>query len=686
MKKWLILLFLSPLAASAQNIADYLAPAFPTSLIANHNGDAIAWVFNQQGVRNIYYGYPETNRFIALTKYTEDDGVEINSLFFNKADDKIFFVKGNSLNTKGEAANPAQLQNSTEQTIYAIDLKTQEIKKIVKGSAPVLSPDDQLLVFHQGNKIMKLDLSKPDANPTVLFQSRGNNGNLQFNAQGNLISFVSNREEHAFIGIYHFQNNTIEYADPSTYVDGDPVWSPDGNQIAFIRKVFVRHNFPFVPKIQAQPWQIRVVDLQTKKAQTVFTADKGMGSVFVDDLPASAHPILWTKNNHIVFPWEKTGWMHLYAVDLATQKVQTLTSGQGEVETLGLGLDHNTIYYVSNMGDSNRRHVYQVDCKNASFKNLTPGKGIEYAPVILKKGIAMLQATTQRPAWPVYLKDNTISMLTADLFPSTFPKNLSIPTTITITAKDKQKALAQVFLPNNYDVSKKYPAVIFLHGGSRRQMLEGFNYSSYYSNAYAMSTYFASQGYIAMQLNYRSGIGYGLPYREALNTGMAGGAEVNDLIAAGEYLAARKDVDAKNIAIWGGSYGGYLTAHGLARRSDLFKVGVDIHGVHNWNDEEPTFAPWYDSLRYPIFAQGAYASSPMYFAKNWKSPVLFIHGDDDRNVPFTETIHMIHYLRAKGIEVEEKVLPDEIHSFLMYKSWLIVDERTIEFINRKIKK
>jgi dipeptidyl aminopeptidase/acylaminoacyl peptidase len=255
-----------------------------------------------------------------------------------------------------------------------------------------------------------------------------------------------------------------------------------------------------------------------------------------------------------------------------------------------------------------------------------------------------------------------------------------------VKAMDNQLAPAQLFLPLNYDPNKKYPAIIFLHGGSRRQMLEGFNYGYYYSNAYALNEYFAQQGYIVMALNYRSGIGYGFNFREAKNYGMSGGAEVNDLIGAGEFLKARKDVDGTKIGLWGGSYGGYLTAHGLTRRSDLFSVGVDIHGVHNWNDEEPTFAPWYDSLRYTAFAQIAYKSSPVYNAKTWKSPVLFMHGDDDRNVPFTETIHMIHQLRRQGVEVEEKIFPDEIHAFLLYHSWLTVDEKTFEFIHRHFNK
>src|SRR5690606_25369104 len=111
--------------------------------------------------------------------------------------------------------------------------------------------------------------------------------------------------------------------------------------------------------------------------------------------------------------------------------------------------------------------------------------------------------------------------------------------------------------------------------------------------------------------------------------------------------------------LWGGSYGGYLTAHGLAQRPDLFAVGVDIHGVHNWNDELPTFASWYDSTQYARIGQLAFRSSPMNFVDGWKNPVLFIHGDDDRNVPFSETVHLMEALRARGVRFEQLVFPDE---------------------------
>jgi dienelactone hydrolase len=689
MKKYVaLLLLIFCLQANAQKIEDYLSPAFPSNLIANHTGSAVAWIFNDKGVRNIYLGQPQNEQYQVLTPYTMDDGVEITSLQFAPNDDVIYFVKGNTVNTKGEPANPAQLQTSTEQNIYALTIANKEIKKIAKGSAFAISPDGKLLVFAQGGKAWKVNLNTAQYIVEPLFMARGGISGLHFNKTGNYISFISNRDEHSFIGVYAVETSSIKYLDPSTYVDSDPVWNTEGTQIAFVRRPFIRQEVLFDPKPSSpQPWQLKVCDVLTGKATTLFTADLGKGSVWSKDLPAGDITLAWTKNNTIVFPWEKTGWMHLYSIGIENKKVKELTLGNGEVETMRLHSDQETIIYVTNIGDSNRRHIWSVNSNGDNPILVTPGKGIDYNPVSLQNGaIAYLSASATLPAWPYYKKGTAQKMIASDKFPKNFPTNLVTPTTILIKASDAKLAPAQLFLPNNYDPTKKYPAVIFLHGGSRRQMLEGFNYSSYYSNAYALNEYFANQGYIVMSLNYRSGIGYGLDFREAKDYGMTGASEVRDLIGAGTYLKSRKDVDSKRIGLWGGSYGGYLTAHGLAQRGDLFATGVDIHGVHNWNDEEPTFTPWYDSLLVTSYAQRAYKSSPVYYAKGWKNPALFIHGDDDRNVPFTETVHMIHQLRRQGVQVEEKILPDEIHGFLMYKSWLQVDEATFEFINRKFKK
>ena len=156
-----------------------------------------------------------------------------------------------------------------------------------------------------------------------------------------------------------------------------------------------------------------------------------------------------------------------------------------------------------------------------------------------------------------------------------------------------------------------------------------------------MNQWLASRGYIVLSVNYRSGIGYGLEFREALNFGATGGSEFQDIMGAAGYLKSRPDVDPARIGLWGGSHGGYLTAMGLARASNLFAAGVDFHGVHDWNQGIRTFRPDYSTLEEADFARRAFAASPLASVDTWTSPVLLIDGDDDRNVSFIESINLI---------------------------------------------
>jgi dipeptidyl aminopeptidase/acylaminoacyl peptidase len=184
-------------------------------------------------------------------------------------------------------------------------------------------------------------------------------------------------------------------------------------------------------------------------------------------------------------------------------------------------------------------------------------------------------------------------------------------------------------------------------------------------------------------VNYRSGIGYGLDFREAENYGAGGASELNDVTGAARWLAARDDVDADRVALWGGSYGGYLTALGLARAPELFAAGVDLHGVHDWNVVIANFVD-YEPEERPETAASALRSSPMWDLGRWEDPVLIIHGDDDRNVPFSESVDLVEELRQRDVPHEVLVLPDEVHGFLRWESWVRVYEAAAGFLERAV--
>ena len=145
-------------------------------------------------------------------------------------------------------------------------------------------------------------------------------------------------------------------------------------------------------------------------------------------------------------------------------------------------------------------------------------------------------------------------------------------------------------------------------------------------------------------------------------------------------------VDAKKIGLWGGSYGGYLTALGLARNSDIFAAGVDLHGVHDWLE---FLRHWENRPGAPDATEAAklaFDSSPDASVSHWKSPVLLIHGDDDRNVPVSQTVDLVQRLRDNHVAFEELIFPDDIHDFLLWGDWIKAYTATTDFFDRKLKR
>jgi dipeptidyl aminopeptidase/acylaminoacyl peptidase len=322
---------------------------------------------------------------------------------------------------------------------------------------------------------------------------------------------------------------------------------------------------------------------------------------------------------------------------------------------------------------------------------LTRGETVEWSPVVTGDGkhVVCLGSSATSPAAPYEVTESGRAAIAPKALPADFPSaRLVTPKTVVFKSADGLDVHAQLFLPSG-SAEKKRPALLFLHGGPVRQMLPAFHYMDYYHNAYAENQYLASRGYVVLSVNYRLGIGYGRHFREAPNTIWRGAAEYEDVVAAARWLKKQPEVDGARIGLWGGSYGGFLTAMGLARNSDLFAAGVDLHGVHDWSiflTEEPFFG---NLARKPPDAEAAVKlaleSSPIAAVDRWKSPVLLIHGDDDRNVPFDQTVDLVARLRARAVPLEQMILPDEIHGFLLWRTWIRVYRATADFFDRVLK-
>jgi dipeptidyl aminopeptidase/acylaminoacyl peptidase len=674
-------------APAAFTISQVLSAPFAGAPLASPTGAKVAWLENEQGKRNIFVAAAPSWKAQKITNFTIDDGQEIAALSWAHDGAYLVFARGGDFENGGDNPNPALSTATPEQEIWFAAADGSLLKKLTTGNSPAVSPAGRLIAFLRAGQIFTIS---PTGSPTAedvknIVTQKGSASELRWSHDGQSLAFVTTRSSHSFITIYSLADKSIRYLDPSTDLDLEPAWSPDDSHLAYLRIPSTPEQIGLSAERSGEPWSIRIADAKTGIAHPVFHAAAGDGSVFHD--VTATQQVFWTAGGHLVFPWERTGWCHLYSLPAAGGTPQELTPGEGEVEDVSLSSDGKTLFYNSNIGDIDARHLWSVAASGVTpATQITSGDRIDWAPAPIAGDSALffLASSYNSKAHPMLrFGSGKLESLADDLVPADFPAaNLQKPQSVIITAADGMRIHAQLFLPPHLKPYEKHPALAFFHGGSRRQMLLGFHYMYYYSNAYALNQF------LVISVNYRSGIGYGLQFREALNYGARGASEYNDVIGAGLYLKSRPDVDPARIGLWGGSYGGYLTAMGLSRASDLFAAGVDFHGVHDWSSWRATNPPGTGDpqaqKQYQEALRLAFASSPMSTVDTWKSPVLLIHGDDDRNVSFSQTEILAEALRARHVEFEELIFPNEIHDFLRHDHWLQAYNALVDFFARRL--
>jgi dipeptidyl aminopeptidase/acylaminoacyl peptidase len=645
-------LTLTSASVPAEPDALALALALPVAgdLTGARDVARFAWVENEAGARNVWVaerGTPARR----ITAFAEDDGQQLYDVTLTSDGTRIAFVRGGdeefpdgSIPNTGSATTPPKQQVFVGNTAGGVPVAVGE------GHSPAFTPDGTRLAYTRKGVIWLWD----GTTPRQLASVAGEVTRLQWSPDGTRLLFVDNRDDHSFVGLLDLAGTTVRYPDASFGFSVEPVFSPDGKQIAFIHYV----DPPAGAAAQGGPyWLLRVADTASGASRALWSAPAGEGGRYYG---TRSRNLFWGADGQLVFPWERSGWVHPYAIDAANGGgPRDLTPGAFEVEGFLLARDGRSVIYAGNAGDIDRRHIWRVPLSGGAPVRVTQGSGIESFPTPGGDALAAIATDATHPAHPV-LADRTL----APLGRKVAARGFVTPEPVLFKAADGVEVHAQLFRAPG---PGKHPALIFAHGGPRRQMLLGFHPGGYYSNGYIFNQHLAAQGYDVLSVNYRSGTGYGRAFRNAPETGRGGASEYRDILAAGRWLAAQPRVDPARIGIWGGSWGGYLTALALARNSDLFAAGVDFHGVHTMlRAVEDNLSPDAQAAA----RQLQWSSSPIGSIDQWRSPVLVIHGDDDKNVDFAQSVLLVRELTARRIPFRFLTFPDERHDFQRYANWL----------------
>jgi dipeptidyl aminopeptidase/acylaminoacyl peptidase len=399
----------------------------------------------------------------------------------------------------------------------------------------------------------------------------------------------------------------------------------------------------------------------------------------------------------VAFVTDRSGWSHIYVIPVnATAETQAkqLTTGN-----FGAGLgswspDSKRIaYHHSIQGNQMERFVDVVDVATGKSEAVVTAHGVNLDPVFDDGGANLVfQRTDVENSLDIYVAAvgaRSTPVRLSDSMPAGLNKSdLVAPVQVQYPSRyDKKPVPATLMVPKNLDRTRKYPAIVWIHGSGSDQNFLGWHPGSY-RMYYSMSQYLVQQGYVVLTPDYRGSSGYSRDWTTGVHMSM-GISDNADNAAGADYLKTLGYVDPERIGVWGLSYGGFLTLQAVTIDPTLWRCAIDVAGVVDWDGRGAGMnLTNYTNVRLGTAIQnpeGYFAAAPWKHMEKLQRPLLILHGTNDRNVTFHDSLRLIDILSKLDKSYEVGIFPGEIHFFrrahVLRDAW----RRAEEFFDRNLK-
>jgi dipeptidyl aminopeptidase/acylaminoacyl peptidase len=455
---------------------------------------------------------------------------------------------------------------------------------------------------------------------------------------------------------------------PKDKLNVRPIWSKDGKWIAYTQD-----------HAKGTDSNIFVADVATGKS-TLLTEHSGEQIYTADDFSPDGKKLLITSN-------AENGYENVGLLDIASKKTTWLTKDKWEINGGEFSADGKRIAWTANV-DGNT-DIYIHDLGAGKTTSLPLPKGLNEPSgkfsAFTKDGLRLMYyhngPTAPGDLWVHTFASGKSHQVTHSLVAGVRSEDMVEPSLAHYPSKDgKWTISAFVYMPYNLPRNGQHPAIVLVHGGPTAQTVNSFN---------RFVQHVANQGYIVIAPNYRGSTGYGKEFQQA-NLFDMGGGDLQDVLAAADWIKQTGYVDPKKLIVMGGSYGGYMSMMAVTKAPDLWAAGVPIVPFVNYfteiENEDPVLRESdIATMGDPEKNKDLYRDrSPIFFVDQIKAPLLLLAGGNDPRCPKTEAQQVVDAIKKRNGVVDYKVYENEGHGFSRVDNQIDAYKRVSDFLKAHV--